>query len=137
MIRPHRWAFALLPLLLVGPLLSSPPEESVTALLPPPAEWAAEYDRVWQNCGQFAVAVPRHQFIDLRFYEVHASPFHVRVPYYGLQAFDGMWEGDRIYLASPIVRSTLRHEMLHAQIGRAGHGLLFTRCLPAGEADGS
>jgi hypothetical protein len=133
--RPHRWALAaLLPLLLVGSVHSSPPEEPVTALLPPPAEWATEYDRVWRQCGQFAVLVPRYQFIDLRFYTVEASPFHVQTRYAGRVEAEGMWEEDRIYLALPITRYALRHELLHAQIGRPGHGFLFSRCLPITEA---
>lgn len=81
----------------------------------PPAIYRAWYDAT-QDC---AGVTPVHRYEALRF---HVADFPPSVL--------GYWAGRDIYLARDMIDwgPAVRHEMLHAILGEAGHPPAFTAC---------
>ena len=90
-----------------------------------PAIWSTYWGEVWARCGSTLRGRPAYHYNELEFRVVPGSS----IPWEGRMAL-GVWEGNRIYLAETMVSVPLvvRHEMLHAQLGKAGHPAIFATC---------
>lgn len=90
-----------------------------------PALWREYWREVWTRCGSTLMRRPAWDFPAIEFRVVAGSS----VPWDGKQAL-GAWEGNRIYIAESMldVPLVVRHEMLHAQLGRSGHPAIFATC---------
>jgi hypothetical protein len=128
-VRPRARAVALLGLAVFSCGDLSAPDHPWRQITPP-ATWSAEYDSVWTHCARAVVWQPRWRFDALTFYVVETDRDSFRWP--GKGNVTGIWDQDRIFLVRaaltqpvPII---LRHELLHAQLGRADHPPIFTFC---------
>jgi hypothetical protein len=90
-----------------------------------PLIWREYWQDVWTRCGSTQRARPAWEFSAIEF-RVVAGP---SVPWNGKLAL-GAWQGNRIYIAETMldVPLVVRHEMLHAQLGRTGHPAIFATC---------
>lgn len=112
--------------LLLGGACSSPIEpRDLGEPIASPAIWRDYWQDVWTRCGSTQRLMPAWQFTQIEFRVVPGSS----VPWDGRQAL-GAWEGNRIYIAETMldVPLVVRHEMLHAQLGKGGHPPVFASC---------
>lgn len=115
---------ALWLLLVLGCQLPTDPPD-LGEPIPPRPEWATWYAEVWRDCGSTVRPQPALPFGALEF-RVVPGPFFW---WNGIQAI-GAWQGHRIYLVADLLDwpVLVRHELLHAQLGTAGHPPIFAVC---------
>ena len=116
---------AVVPLLLAGACSSPIEPRDLGEPIASPAIWRDYWQDVWRRCGSTQRSSPAWHFSQLEFRVVPGTS----VPWDGRQAL-GAWEGNRIYIAETMldVPLVVRHEMLHAQLGRDGHPPVFASC---------
>ena len=122
--RPGRLAW-IAALVLTGSCTSPIEPRDLGEPIASPALWREYWQEVWTRCGSTQRSRPAWQFSQLEFRVVPGA----WVPWDGRQAL-GAWEGNRIYIAETMmdVPLVVRHEMLHAQLGRSGHPPVFASC---------
>jgi len=104
--------------LLLALTCAGPTTPAGEPFMPPPA-FAVWYAQLWDECGSGVVPRPAYPYPVLRF-QVADLPPHVL----------GRWDGPVITLARGLEMwpPGVKHEMLHAQLGRPGHPPIFASC---------